>query len=27
MEQKPCLPWQDFFEIKDYLAARWQISR
>jgi 2-hydroxy-3-keto-5-methylthiopentenyl-1-phosphate phosphatase len=27
IEQKPCLPWQDFFEIKDYLAARWQISQ
>ncbi len=25
-ENKPYLPWQDFWEIKDYLAARWQIS-
>jgi 2-hydroxy-3-keto-5-methylthiopentenyl-1-phosphate phosphatase len=25
-ENKPHIPWQDFFEIRDYLAARWQID-
>ena len=25
-ENKPYVPWQDFFEIKDYLAAQWKSS-
>lgn len=25
-ENKPYIPWQDFFEIRDYLAARWQLN-
>ena len=26
-ENKPYVQWEDFFEIKDYLAARWQRER
>ncbi|MGL5835959.1 MAG: HAD-IB family phosphatase [Waterburya sp.] len=25
-ENKSYVPWQDFFEIRDYLAARWQVD-
>ena len=25
-EAKPYIQWQDFYEIKDYLAARWQLD-
>ncbi|WP_319423122.1 HAD-IB family phosphatase [Pleurocapsa sp. FMAR1] len=25
-ENKPYVQWQDFFEVRDYLAARWQID-
>ena len=26
-ENKPYVQWQDFFEVRDHLATRWQIEK